>query len=160
MPTPEFILALREKIGHEELWLTGVTAVVLRDGEAGREVLLGRRADNGRVGPISGILDPGEEPAVAAEREVREEAGIVAEAESLAWVHTLAPFAYPNGDRVRFLDLVFRCRYVSGEPHPADGEASEVFWRPLERIDEVAEPRETERIRIAAESTGVTRFER
>ena len=29
MPTPEFILKLREKIGHDPLWLVGVTACVL-----------------------------------------------------------------------------------------------------------------------------------
>ena len=27
MPTPDFIVELRKKIGHDELWLPGVTAV-------------------------------------------------------------------------------------------------------------------------------------
>jgi 8-oxo-dGTP pyrophosphatase MutT (NUDIX family) len=58
MATPDFVLALREKIGHDELWLPGVTAVVLR----GSEVLLVRRADSGAWTPVTGIVDLGEEP--------------------------------------------------------------------------------------------------
>ncbi|MDF9752420.1 8-oxo-dGTP pyrophosphatase MutT (NUDIX family) [Arthrobacter sp. ES3-54] len=60
MATPDFILRLREKIGHEALWLPGVTGVVFDD--AGR-VLLGQRADNRQWGLITGILEPGEDPA-------------------------------------------------------------------------------------------------
>ena len=83
MATPEFVLALREKIGHDELWLPGVTAVVLRDAE----VLLVRRADTGAWTPVTGIVDPGEEPAVAAEREVLEETAHFFAAESLVGVY-------------------------------------------------------------------------
>ena len=58
MSTPEFILSLREKIGHDPLWLPGVKAVVLRAEDS--EVLLVRRADNGRWTVPAGIPDPGE----------------------------------------------------------------------------------------------------
>ena len=34
MPTPDFVLTLRERMGHELLWMPGVTAVVFD--EAGR----------------------------------------------------------------------------------------------------------------------------
>ena len=44
MPTPEFVLELRKKIGHDLLWLNGVTGCVLDD--RGR-LLLGRRSDTG-----------------------------------------------------------------------------------------------------------------
>lgn len=155
MPTPDFVLALREKIGTDPLWLSGVTAVVLR----GDEVLLVRRMDNGRLTPVTGIIDPGEEPAVAAEREVLEEAGIVAEVESLVWVHALPPMEYDNGDQAQYLDIVFRCRYVSGEPHPADGENSEALWRRLDDLADLsAEMRE--RVLLAAANPGAARFER
>ena len=108
MGTPEFIETLREKVGHELLWLTGVTAVVIREGNRGREVLLVRRTDSGRITPVTGIVDPGEEPAVAAEREVLEEAGVTIAAERLVWVHALPPMQYANRDGVQFLDLLFR----------------------------------------------------
>ncbi len=108
MPTPDFVLALREKIGTAPLWLSGVTAVVLR----GTEILLVRRADNNEWTPVTGIIDPGEEPAVAARREVLEEAAVDAVAQRLTWVHVLAPTEYDNGDRTQYLDLVFRFRWI------------------------------------------------
>ncbi|THG34226.1 NUDIX domain-containing protein [Glaciibacter flavus] len=156
MPTPDFIIDLRAAIGTAPLWLSGVTAVVLR----GEEVLLIRRSDNGMLAPVSGILEPSEEPAVGAIREVYEEAGIVAEVESLAWVHVMDPVVYGNGDRAQYLDLVFRCRYVSGEPQPLDGEATEVMWRRLDDLDDLESDDHRERIRVAALREPATRFER
>ncbi|OII36750.1 ADP-ribose pyrophosphatase [Curtobacterium sp. MMLR14_010] len=128
MPTPDFVLSLREKIGTDLLWLTGVTAVVTRGEGDARELLVVRRADTGALTPVTGIVDPGEEPAVAAEREVLEEADVVAVAERLVWVQALPEMTYPNGDRAQYLDLVFACRWVSGQPAPADGENTEAFW--------------------------------
>ena len=66
MPTPDFVLDLRARIGHDLLWLSGVSAVVLRPAPGGgEEVLLVRRSDNGAWTPVTGIIDPGEEPATA-----------------------------------------------------------------------------------------------
>lgn len=155
MPTPDFVLELRKKIGHDQLWLSGVTAVVTRDDQ----VLVVKRADNGAWTSVAGIIEPGEEPAVAAEREVLEEAGVVAVCERLAWVHTLSPVTYPNGDRTQFLDLTFRCRFVSGEPHPADGEATEARWSPLDDLPEMSAD-QRQRIRYALADEQATRFER
>src|SRR5690625_4724932 len=74
MSTPEFVLALREKIGQELLWMPGVTAFVLDP--ARTRLLAVRRRDNGAWTPVTGIIDPGEQPASAAAREVLEEAGV------------------------------------------------------------------------------------
>lgn len=126
-PTPEFVLDLRRRIGNDPLPLVGVTAVVFRD----EKVLLGRRADNGHLECVSGIVEPGENPADAAVRECLEEAGIAIRVTRLALVHTLPRTTYANGDQVDYLDLVFRCEWVSGDPHPADGELSEVSFRAL-----------------------------
>ena len=49
MPTPDFVLSLREKIGTDLLWLTGVTAVVTRGEGDARELLVVRRADTGSM---------------------------------------------------------------------------------------------------------------
>jgi ADP-ribose pyrophosphatase YjhB (NUDIX family) len=122
--TPDFILALRRKIGTDPLWLSGVTAVVCREDQ----VLLVRRADTGVWTPVTGIIDPGEQPADAAVREVREEADVEAVPERLAMVNVTEPVVYPNGDRSQYLDLVFRMRWLSGTPHPADGENSDARW--------------------------------
>lgn len=155
MATPDFVLALREKIGHAPLWLSGVSAVVLRDDT----VLLVRRADTGAWTPVTGIIDPGEQPAVAAERETLEEAGIVARAEGLTWVQVLDMITYANGDQSQYIDLVFRCSYVSGEPYPVDGENTEAAWFALDALPPMS-ANMIERVRSAVEFDGVTRFER
>src|SRR5690242_10027030 len=131
MATPKFILDLREKIGHAPLWLIGLTAVVLDD--AG-QVLLVQRADNGRWSLVGGILEPGEQPAVAIIREIQEETAVVAEVERLLSLETFAPTTYPNGDQVQFLDLAFRCRPVSGAAKVNDDESVDVRWWPLDGL--------------------------
>ena len=99
-----------------------------------------RRADNGAWTPVTGIVDPGEHPAVAAVREVAEEAGVRAVAESLVQVGVTAPVVYANGDRSQYLDLVFRLRWVSGDPAPADGENTEAGWFPLDAMPPLGPP--------------------
>jgi ADP-ribose pyrophosphatase YjhB (NUDIX family) len=159
MPTPDFVLALREEIGHELLWLSGVTAVVTRGSGPDTEVLVVRRADSGAYTPVTGIIDPGEQPAVAAEREVLEEADVVAVAERLAWVQTIPPITYANGDRAQYLDLVFRCRWESGEPRPADGENTEAFWAPVSELPPMSENMR-QRVAAALADEVAARFER
>jgi len=133
MATPEFVLALREHIGTAPLSLVGATAIVFRD----EKVLLGKRADNGAWQPIAGIVEPGEEPADAAARECLEEAGVVVTVDRLALVHQLPRITYPNGDQVDYLDVVFRCTWVSGDPHPADGEMTEVGFYDLAAMGDI-----------------------
>ena len=87
MPIPDFILELRELVGTRPLPLVGVTAVVIRD----HQVLLGRRSDNGALTPVTGIVDPGEEPADAAVREALEEAGVVVRADAARASSTRCP---------------------------------------------------------------------
>ena len=132
MPVPDFVLELRSHIGTAPLWLSGVTAVVLD--ASGERVLLIRRADDGAWTPITGIIDPGEQPAVAAAREAMEEAGVVIRVDRLASTSVTGEIVYPNGDRSRYLDITFACRYVSGDPQPVDGEASEVGWFALDAL--------------------------
>ena len=125
MPIPEYVRIIREKIGTDLLWLPGVAAVVVN--EAG-EVLLGRRADTGEWASIAGILEPGEQPAEAIVREIREEAGVEAEVLDLLALRTDEPVRYPNGDAAQYLTILFLCRYVSGEAHVADDESVEIAW--------------------------------
>jgi ADP-ribose pyrophosphatase YjhB (NUDIX family) len=156
MPTPDFILQLREKIGQDLLWLPGATAVVL---DARDRVLLGRRADNGIWTLITGILEPGEQPAVGIVREVFEETGVVAEVEHLAEVFAGGPMEFVNGDQAQFLTLNFRCRYISGEARVNDDESSEVGWFALEDLPELPDYHRA-RLRAALRATGVPEFVR
>jgi 8-oxo-dGTP pyrophosphatase MutT (NUDIX family) len=128
VPTPEFVSTLRAHVGHDPLWLSTATGVVLDDDD---RVLLGRRSDTGRWALPGGIIDPAEAPADAVAREVLEETGVVAVPERLVAVTVLPPMTYPNGDQVRYLDLAFRCRPVGGKARVNDSESLEVDWHPL-----------------------------
>lgn len=150
MPTPEFIIDLREKIGHLPLWLSGATAVVVREGAEGAEVLLVRRSDNGRWAPVSGIVDPGEDPHLTAVREVMEEASVTCEVERLVWMSVTDMVVYDNGDQSRYLDHAFRCRYVAGDPRPGDEEATEARFFSANALPEMA-AHHAETVRIALE---------
>jgi len=127
MPIPDFVLALRSRLGHDLLWLPGVSAVVVH--EDGR-LLLGRRSDNGLWAVVSGIPEPGEQPALAAVREVLEETGIHAVVQGLAAVSSGPdPVRYDNGDLAQYLDLTFWCRAAGdGDPLVADDESTAVGW--------------------------------
>jgi 8-oxo-dGTP pyrophosphatase MutT (NUDIX family) len=143
MPIPEFIIRLRSGVGHDPLWLPGVTAVVIDD--EGR-LLLGRRADNGNWAVVSGIIDPGEEPAVAAVREVLEETGVHAEAVALTAVSASEIVTYDNGDVAQYLDVCFWCRVVGGEARVADDESTDVGWFPADALPQPLNPSTAERV--------------
>lgn len=157
MPTPDFIVALREKVGVTRLWLSGATAVVIRPGAAGEEVLLVRRVDTGNWTPVAGIVDPGEHPHLTAVREVAEEAGVAAEVERLVWLTVTEVITYPNGDETQYIDHVFRCRWRSGEPFPADGEASAAEFFPASELPRMSS-RHIEQVRVALADEPETRL--
>ena len=126
MPIPDFVVELRRHVGQAELWMPGVTAVVRR----GDEVLLVRRADNGEWAPVTGIVDPGEEPAACAAREVLEETGVNVRVDRLASTSVMRDVVHANGDRAAYLDQCFACTWVSGEPRVGDDESTDVRWWP------------------------------
>jgi 8-oxo-dGTP pyrophosphatase MutT (NUDIX family) len=113
------------------LWLSTAAGVVF---DPGGRVLLGRRSDTGNWALPGGIIDPGEEPADAAIREIFEETGVIAVPERLVSVGVAAPITYRNGDQVQYLDHTFRCRAVGGEARVNDSESVEVGWFRLEAL--------------------------
>lgn len=119
------------------LWLSGATAVILRDGDDGLEVLLVKRSDDGEWSPVSGIVDPGEDPHVTAIREAQEEACVEIAVERLAWLNVTDPVVYANGDITQYIDHTFRCRWLDGVPVPGDGEASEARFFAVDALPEM-----------------------
>ncbi|MGW6390209.1 NUDIX hydrolase [Streptomyces sp. NPDC055103] len=135
MGTPDFIRTLRETAGHQLLFLPGVSAVVFDD--RGR-VLLGRRSDNGTWSIIGGIVEPGEQPAGCAVREVYEETAVHCVPERIVLVETLRkPVVYPNGDTCQYMDVTFRCRAVGGEARVNDEESTDVGWFEVDDLPEM-----------------------
>ena len=128
MPTPDFVTRLRAHVGHDLLWLSTAAGVVL---DSDNNVLLGRRGDTGGWALPGGIIDPAEEPADAAVREIFEETAVLAVPERLVAVTVSPPVTYSNGDRVQYLELTFRCRSVGGQARVNDTESLEVGWHPL-----------------------------
>ncbi|MFF3775624.1 NUDIX domain-containing protein [Streptomyces sp. NPDC002232] len=136
---PEFVSDLRNAVGPDcLLWLPGVVAVV-RD-EHGR-VLLQRRSAAGMWTPLSGIVEPGEDPAAAAAREVEEETGVRVVVERLAAVTHSPPVTHGNGDRAQYLEIVFACRPAEpGQvPRVCDDESVEVGWHRLDALPPMSE---------------------
>ena len=128
MSTPEFVLELRKKIGHDLLWLNGVTGCVLN--EHG-QLLLGRRSDTGEWAMVYGINEPGEQPADTVVREIKEETGIDAlvtdfvgdeESLSVGWFDLddlPAPLAASTSERLELFHT-----YIENKKH---GDAHALF---------------------------------
>lgn len=149
---PEYVAKMRSKIGHDLLWLPGVTSVILKeDPERPGDVplvLLVRRSDTGAYTPVTGIVDPFEHPAETAVREAVEETGVVAVVERLVALRVTPAITYRNGDTSGYLDSTFRCHWVSGEPVVGDDESTEAAWWPADALPEM-EHRHREAIQVA-----------
>jgi 8-oxo-dGTP diphosphatase len=109
------------------------SAAIFRAGE----VLLIQRA---KGGPLLGFwslpgghIEPGEPARAAALREVREEAGVVAELSGLLDVHDVIRRDRPGQLTSHYLIAVFYGRWVSGEPAPGDDAAAARFV-PLDAV--------------------------
>ena len=153
MPIPDFVVELRKRVGPAELWMPAITAVVVRD----EQVLLVQRADNHAWTLVTGILEPGEEPAVGAAREALEETGVTIRVDRLASVSSNHRVTHSNGDLAVYLDLTFACSWVSGEAHVADDESIDVRWWPLDGLPPMG-PTQVERLEEALSGEERARF--
>jgi ADP-ribose pyrophosphatase YjhB (NUDIX family) len=136
------------------LWLPGVTAVTIHDDK----VLLVKRSDNGAWTAVTGIVEPGENPADCAVREVLEETGVHVRAVRLAWVQVGRPTVHANGDHAQYLDHVFRMQWLSGEPYAADDESTEARWFDLHGLPPMTDNMRR-RIEVAATDDERTVFD-
>jgi 8-oxo-dGTP pyrophosphatase MutT (NUDIX family) len=134
MPTPSFVLELRRKVGNDLLLLPGLAAVVV---DTDGRILLNRRSDTGNWSIISGIMEPGEQPETALEREVFEETGMTVRAVRLVDASTTPVVTYPNGDQSQYLTVAYRCDVVSGTPRVNDEESLEVRFFALSELPEL-----------------------
>jgi mutator protein MutT len=136
------------KSGPREISAGGV---VVRDSEVAVIVPTRRAADGSRVLSLpKGHVDPGETPLQAAEREVREEAGVVAEpvselGESRYWYRR---DGRTIGKSVHF----YLFRYTDGKTEDHDDEVEEARWMPLNEAEKkLTYPAEREMVTRALE---------
>jgi 8-oxo-dGTP pyrophosphatase MutT (NUDIX family) len=112
-------------------------------------VLASRRRRDGSLawGLAKGLVEPGEDPAATAVREVREETGI--EAEIIEPLGDVSYFYVWEGVRVRKTVTFFLMRAVGGDPSRHDHEMEDVRWFPsseaVRRADYTSERRTIER---------------
>lgn len=102
-----YVRKLRSRVGHDFLLLPAVTAVI-QDGD---RFLLARQRDTRRWSLIGGGIEPGETPEAALRREVHEELGVAPLVGAIvgAYGGRRLETTYPNGDRVGYISVAYRC---------------------------------------------------
>ncbi|HEX2694061.1 MAG TPA: NUDIX hydrolase [Gemmatimonadaceae bacterium] len=108
--------------------------VVFRERASAVDVVLIAVGSQNRWQLPKGLVEKNEEPATAAVREAREEAGVASEV--VEHIETIEYWyaGLDKGERVRFHKLVhfFLMRYVSGDPGDHDWEVNEARWVPID----------------------------
>lgn len=119
--------ALRARVGNTLVLMPSVAAIVRND--LG-QVLFQRRSDSGLWCLPSGAIDPGESPAQAIVREVREETGLHVEPIAIAGVFggPQNRMYYAGGDVVEYTTIVFECRTLGGKLGGLDDETLELRY--------------------------------
>jgi len=127
MAISPYMKNLRAHFGPQLVLMPSVGAVIRN--QAG-QVLFLVRTDNGLWDLPAGAIDPGETPAQAVVREVREETGLIVEPVAIAGVFGGEGFriTYENGDVVESTVIVFECRIVGGELGGLDDETAELHF--------------------------------
>jgi ADP-ribose pyrophosphatase YjhB (NUDIX family) len=134
----DYILQLRQYIGHRPILLVGAAIFILDEQD---RLLLMKRSDNECWGLPGGATDPGEVIEDAAKREALEETNLEIGEMSLFGVFSgpALYYKYPNGDEVYNVSIMYMSRDWSGEVRLND-EHSEWRWFAAGEIPEDVSP--------------------
>lgn len=110
---PNYIPWIREKIGHDRIFLNVAGIVVFDD--TGKVLLQKRSNSEDLWGFPGGVMELGESAAETAIREVREETGLDVKIDSLLGVYTKYFHQYRNGDQAQPIAIAFTGSIVGGE---------------------------------------------
>jgi len=153
MPISPYIRRLRDKVGHDMLFIPAVTAIILDDHS---RVLLQRARGDGNWYTIGGAIEPGEQPADACVREVLEETGLQIVADRVVGVQTSPLVTYPNNDQIHYVTIAFLCNVTGGRLHIADDESLDLRYFALDDLPEL--PSYQSRLLRQALKSGQTTF--
>jgi ADP-ribose pyrophosphatase YjhB (NUDIX family) len=95
---------------------------------------LQRSSDDGKWHTVGGAIDPGEEPASATVREVKEETDLDVEVVQLTGAYAWPESRYSNGDICHYIAIAYRCRVASGTLRVADDESLELKYFSLDEL--------------------------
>lgn len=126
-------------IGHAKCLSVGLTTLIVN--EKG-EILIERRADNGKYCLPGGSIDLDETVVEGAKREVYEETGVELRDISLFSIRsgTKTDFHYPNGDVTQYVDINFIAHVQSGGVLlKSDGESTYLAFVPVSMLPAEAE---------------------
>ena len=132
---PDYIPWIREKVGHERIFLN-VAGIVVFD-SVGKVLLQRRSGTEVHWGFPGGVMELGESAAEAAIREVREETGLDVKIDSLLGVYTKYYDQYPNGDKAQPIAIAFTGSIVGGELVVDGLETFELAFFDLDEVPEL-----------------------
>jgi 8-oxo-dGTP pyrophosphatase MutT (NUDIX family) len=135
MPVSEYVQRLRAHVGHEYLLLPAVTAVI----EDGDRFLVARHRDSRLWSLVGGGIEPGEAPDDAVRREVREELGLTPVVHGIVGAYGGPDLenTYPNGDRVGYVTVAYRCSLPDATLTVDHTELLELRWVTATQVPEL-----------------------
>ena len=139
MAISSYLKQLREQVGSRLLLVPSVGGIIRNDKG---EILLQRTGQDERWSLPGGAIDPGEKPAEAIVREVKEETGLDVRPTSILALLGGEKFryTYPNGHQVEYHFAVFACEVLGGELGGLDDETEELRFFLKEEIPELTLP--------------------
>lgn len=128
-----YIMDLRKYVGHAPLIGLGATTLVFNEKN---ELLLNLRTDTNTWGIPGGSMELYETIEDTAVRELKEEAGILAEQLELVTVLSGEEyfFEYPNGDKMCTVIVLFKVKNYVGEIKVSDNESKQLKFFALDNL--------------------------
>ncbi len=121
------------RVWPEEIKAAATAVIFNHEGH----VLFVKRKDNKRWSLPTGRVEIGESVEQAVVREVREETGLIVEAEKLIGVYSdpeMQTFVYPDGRAIQFITSCFQCSVVGGQVKQETDEVLEVRFFSLDNL--------------------------